>query len=143
MPEEVRDEISLWFTEMRAVQEEALEKIEKLDDNANSVESHRPSFCVAKMKRLGHEPPCQQRKPEEDSLPRDKNIRILTGFSLAPEILEAAGCWGRSTSGRQGIRICCKSKGRKKDEEIVRGKTTWRRKKNKLLMLKDKVVVAE
>ncbi|KAJ8492748.1 hypothetical protein OPV22_014469 [Ensete ventricosum] len=40
-------------------------------------------------------------EPDEDSLPRDKNIRILTGFSLAPEILEAAGCWGRSTSGRQ------------------------------------------
>ncbi|KAJ8492749.1 hypothetical protein OPV22_014470 [Ensete ventricosum] len=40
MPEEVRDEISLWFTEMRAVQEEALEKIEKLDDNAKYVNSN-------------------------------------------------------------------------------------------------------
>ncbi|RWW13508.1 hypothetical protein GW17_00022761, partial [Ensete ventricosum] len=40
MPEEVRREISPWFTEMRAVQGEALEKIEKLDDNAKYVNSN-------------------------------------------------------------------------------------------------------
>ncbi|RWW78448.1 hypothetical protein BHE74_00013330 [Ensete ventricosum] len=151
MPEEVRREISPWFTEMRAVQGEALEKIEKLDDNANSVEAHRPSFCVAKMERLGHEPPCQQRKtipdeftedhqlssivleyrrecdssdtvqsicePDEDSLPRDKNIRILTGFRWHRRFSTAAGCLGRSTNGRQGIRICCRSKGRRRPKK--------------------------
>lgn len=40
MPEEVRGEISPWFVETRAVREEALEKIDKLDDNAKYVNSN-------------------------------------------------------------------------------------------------------
>lgn len=39
MPEEVRDEISPWFMERRAIEEEAPEKIIKLEDNAKYVES--------------------------------------------------------------------------------------------------------
>lgn len=40
MPEEVRDEISPWFIETRAVQEQAVEKIHKLDYNAKYINTN-------------------------------------------------------------------------------------------------------
>ena len=40
MPEEVRDEISPWFIERRAIEEEVPEKIIKLDDTAKYVDSN-------------------------------------------------------------------------------------------------------
>jgi fatty acyl-ACP thioesterase B len=40
MPDEVRDEISPWFIDRHTIQEEAAEKIVKLDSNAKHVESN-------------------------------------------------------------------------------------------------------
>ena len=40
MPEEVRAEISPWFIDRHAIQEEATEKIIKLDGNAKHVDSN-------------------------------------------------------------------------------------------------------
>lgn len=40
MPDEVRTEISPWFIEKKAIQEDSPEKIEKLDDNAKYVNSN-------------------------------------------------------------------------------------------------------
>lgn len=39
MPEEVRAEISPWFIEKQAIQEDVNERIEKLDDKAKYVNS--------------------------------------------------------------------------------------------------------
>ncbi|KAJ8492760.1 hypothetical protein OPV22_014481 [Ensete ventricosum] len=168
MPEEVRREISPWFTEMRAVQGEALEKIEKLDDNAKYVnsnlkpkwndldmnhhvnnvkyvrwmletipdefmEDHQLSSIVLEYRRECDSSDTVQSicEPDEDSLPRDKNIRILTGFSLAPEILDGGGLFGTLDKWPTRYTHLLQIKGEKKDEEIVRGKTTWRKKKKK------------
>ena len=40
MPDEVRAEISPWFIEKQAIQEDLPEKIDKLDDNAKFVKSN-------------------------------------------------------------------------------------------------------
>lgn len=40
MPDEVRAEIGPWFIEKRAFEEDAPEKIEKLDDNAKYITSN-------------------------------------------------------------------------------------------------------
>lgn len=40
MPDEVRAEIGPWFIEKRAIEEDAPEKIEKLDDNAKYITSN-------------------------------------------------------------------------------------------------------
>lgn len=40
MPDEVRAEISPWFIEKQAIQEDLPEKIDKLDDNAKFVNSN-------------------------------------------------------------------------------------------------------
>ncbi|CAL9174709.1 unnamed protein product [Musa hybrid cultivar] len=170
MPEEVRDEISPWFTETRAVQEEALEKIEKLDDNAKYVnsnlkpkwndldmnhhvnnvkyvrwmletipdefmEDHQLSSIVLQYRRECDSSDTVQSicEPDEDSLPRDKNIRILTGFSLAPDILDGGGLLGTFDKWPTRYTHLLQIKGEKKDEEIVRGKTTWRKKTKKSL----------
>ena len=61
MPEEVRAEISPWFIEKQAIQEELSEKIEKLDDKAKYVNSNlkvkliRTEHQTGYMLQVGHE----------------------------------------------------------------------------------------
>ncbi|WOK92520.1 hypothetical protein Cni_G01211 [Canna indica] len=165
MPEEVRDEISPWFIETRAVQEEDTEKIEKLDDNAKYInsnlkpkwsdldmnhhvnnvkyvrwmleaipdrfmENHQLSSIILEYRReCGSSDTVQSLcEPDGDSIPLDKNIRFLTGFSIAPEILDGSGLFGTFDKWPTRYTHLLQTKGEQKDEEIVRGKTTWKRK---------------
>ncbi|XP_042380145.1 palmitoyl-acyl carrier protein thioesterase, chloroplastic-like [Zingiber officinale] len=165
MPEEVRDEISPWFIETRAVQEEALKKIDKLDDNAKYVnsdlkpkwsdldmnhhvnnvkyvrwmletipdqfmENHQLSSIILEYRRECDSSDTVQSicEPDEESIPRDDNIRFLTGFSLAPEFLDGSGLLGTFDKWPTRYTHLLQVKGEKNDKEIVRGKTSWKKK---------------
>ena len=97
------------------------------------MEDHQLSSIVLQYRRECDSSDTVQSicEPDEDSLPRDKNIRILTGFSLAPEILDGGGLLGTFDKWPTRYTHLLQIKGEKKDEEIVRGKTTWRKKKKK------------
>ncbi|XP_072969103.1 palmitoyl-acyl carrier protein thioesterase, chloroplastic-like [Typha angustifolia] len=66
-------------------------------------------------------------EPDEHSIPEDDNINIVRGFSLAPEILDGrlSGTFDRWPTKYTHL---LQMKGEQKHEEIVRGRTTWRKK---------------
>ncbi|XP_008787702.3 palmitoyl-acyl carrier protein thioesterase, chloroplastic-like [Phoenix dactylifera] len=67
-------------------------------------------------------------EPDEDSIPRDDNINILTGYSLASEILDDCGLAGTFDKWPTRYTHLLQIEGKQRNEEIVRGRTTWRKK---------------
>uniref|UniRef100_A0A9I9CL49 Acyl-[acyl-carrier-protein] hydrolase n=1 Tax=Cucumis melo TaxID=3656 RepID=A0A9I9CL49_CUCME len=147
MPEEVRAEISPWFIEKQAIKEDAPEKISKLNDKAkymNSdlktipdhvLESHQLSSIILEYRReCGSSDIVQSLcEPDEDGILRDvemiedSEISLLNGFSLASEILKG-GLLGSFDKGTLRYTHLLQIEGEAKNEEIVRGRTTWKKK---------------
>ncbi|XP_040379499.1 palmitoyl-acyl carrier protein thioesterase, chloroplastic-like [Oryza brachyantha] len=172
MPEEVRAEISPWFTDRHAIQdqEEATDKIIKLDANATYVDSdlkprrsdldmnhhvnnvkyvrwmletlpdqflqqHQLSSIVLEYrKECGSSDVVQSicQPDEEDTILPGENVGIVTGCpSLSPEIINGChlGLAGalRRWPTRYTHLLQLKADGGKY-EEIVRGRTTWKKK---------------
>ncbi|XP_059658366.1 palmitoyl-acyl carrier protein thioesterase, chloroplastic-like [Cornus florida] len=73
-------------------------------------------------------------EPHHDGILKDgaqlqnKNISLLNGFSVAPGILEGNGLKGSFDVGTFKYTHLLQTKGEHKYEEIVRGRTTWKRK---------------
>ncbi|KAI3467033.1 hypothetical protein Pfo_023696 [Paulownia fortunei] len=169
MPDEVRAEISPWFIEKQAIEEETPDKIDKLDNNARYVhsdlkpkrsdldmnhhvnnvkyvgwmletipdeflENHQLSNIILEYRReCGSSDVVQSLcEPQEDGLLKTGiqqcNHIGLNGHSLSSEILEGNGLLGSSNQGPFSYTHLLQVKGEPKNEEIVRGKTTWKKK---------------
>ncbi|KAM7463493.1 hypothetical protein LguiA_031614 [Lonicera macranthoides] len=164
MPDEVRAEISPWFIEKQAIQEDLPEKIDKLDDNAKFVnsnlkpkrsdldmnhhvnnvkyvnwmletipdqflEDHQLSNIILEYrKECGSSDIVQSLcEPQENGILKDglhqNTVNLVNGFSLASGILE-----GFLSEGPFSYTHLLQTKGDKKNKEIVRGKTVWKKK---------------
>ncbi|KAA3482834.1 palmitoyl-acyl carrier protein thioesterase, chloroplastic-like [Gossypium australe] len=166
MPEEVRDEISPWFIDKRAINEDVPEKIVKLDDNARYVnsdlkpkrsdldmnhhvnnvkyvrwmletipdkflESHQLSGIVLEYRReCGSSDRVQSLcQPDEDeTLTNGVEQSLLKNMVLTPGIMEGNGYLGPLDVKSYGYTHLLQIKGDSKNEEIVRGRTRWRKK---------------
>ncbi|XP_077242276.1 palmitoyl-acyl carrier protein thioesterase, chloroplastic-like [Tasmannia lanceolata] len=166
MPEEVRAEISPWFVNRQAIQEDLLEKIIKLDDKAkyansdlkpkrsdldmnhhvNNVkyvgwmleaipdlffEGHQLSSIILEYRReCGSSEMVQSLcEPDEDSIHEEENdMNLRRRFSLTRQILEGHGLLGSFDKWPLRYTHLLQIKGESKNEEIVRGRTTWRKK---------------
>ncbi|XP_057478060.1 palmitoyl-acyl carrier protein thioesterase, chloroplastic-like [Actinidia eriantha] len=171
MPEEVRAEISPWFIEKQAIQEELSEKIEKLDDKAKYVnsnlkpkrsdldmnhhvnnvkyvrwmletipdqffENHQLSSMILEYRRECGSSDIVQAlcEPHEDGFLKDveqqdhNNISILNGFSMASGILEGNGLLKCFEEKPFRYTHLLQVNGEAKNEEIIRGRTSWKRK---------------
>ncbi|TYJ43617.1 hypothetical protein E1A91_A03G165400v1 [Gossypium mustelinum] len=165
MPEEVRDEISPWFVDKRAINEDVPEKIVKLDDNARYVnsdlkpkrsdldmnhhvnnvkyvrwmletipdkflESHQLSGIVLEYRReCGSSDRVQSLcQPDEDeTLTNGVEQSLLKNMVLTPRIMEGNGYLGPLDVKSYGYTHLLQIKGDSKNEEIVRGRTRWRK----------------
>ncbi|KAB2091027.1 hypothetical protein ES319_A03G162500v1 [Gossypium barbadense] len=165
MPEEVRDEISPWFIDKRAINEDVPEKIVKLDDNARYVnsdlkpkrsdldmnhhvnnvkyvrwmletipdkflESHQLSGIVLEYRReCGSSDRVQSLcQPDEDeTLTNGVEQSLLKNMVLTPRIMEGNGYLGPLDVKSYGYTHLLQIKGDSKNEEIVRGRTRWRK----------------
>ncbi|CAO2192363.1 unnamed protein product [Urochloa humidicola] len=169
MPEEVRGEIAPWFIDRHAIEEEANEKIIKLDSNAKYVDSdlkpkrsdldmnhhvnnvkyvrwmletlpdhflqqHQLSSIILEYrKECGSSDVVQSIcQPDEGSIPPEGNVSMVMGPSLLPEIIsghhslaDALQQW--PTKYTHLLQL----KAGDKHEEIVRGRTTWKKKSYK------------
>lgn len=73
-------------------------------------------------------------EPEEDGILRDVNmiedneISLLNGFSLASEIFKGGVLLGSFDKGILRYTHLLQVEGEAKNEEIVRGRTTWKKK---------------
>ncbi|XP_077221077.1 palmitoyl-acyl carrier protein thioesterase, chloroplastic-like [Tasmannia lanceolata] len=166
MPEEVRAEISPWFINRQAIQEDITEKIIKLDDKAkygnsdlkpkrtdldmnhhvNNVkyvrwmleaipdlffEGHQLSSIILEYRReCGSSDIVQSLcEPDEGAIHEEENdMNLLRGFSLTPQILGGHGLLGSFDKWPLRYTHLLQMKGESKNEEIVRGRTTWRKK---------------
>lgn len=166
MPEEVRGEIAPWFIDRHAIQDEATEKIVKLDSNAMYIDSDlKPkrsdldmnhhvnnvkyvrwmletlpdhflqqnqlsSITLEYRKECGSSDVVQSIcQPDEDSIPPQENVSMVIGPSLSPEIISGhhslAGALQQSPMKYTHL---LQLKAGDKYEEIVRGRTTWKKK---------------
>lgn len=166
MPEEVRGEIAPWFIDRHAIQDEATEKIVKLDSNAMYIDSNlKPkrsdldmnhhvnnvkyvrwmletlpdhflqqnqlsSITLEYRKECGSSDVVQSIcQPDEDSIPPQENVSMVIGPSLSPEIISGhhslAGALQQSPMKYTHL---LQLKAGDKYEEIVRGRTTWKKK---------------
>ncbi|RLN23002.1 palmitoyl-acyl carrier protein thioesterase, chloroplastic-like [Panicum miliaceum] len=170
MPEEVRGEIAPWFIDRHAIEEEAAEKIIKLDSNAKYVDSdlkpkrsdldmnhhvnnvkyvrwmletlpdhflqqHQLSSIILEYrKECGSSDVVQSIcQPDEDSVPPEEHVSMVTGPSLLPEII--TGHYSLAGALQQWptkYTHLLQLKAGDKHEEIVRGRTTWKKKSHKL-----------
>ncbi|MBA0711726.1 hypothetical protein Golax_010876 [Gossypium laxum] len=166
MPEEVRDEISPWFIDKRAISEDVPEKIVKLDDNARYVNSdlkpkrsdldmnhhvnnvkyvrwmletipdkflgsHQLSGIVLEYRReCGSSDRVQSLcQPDEDeTLTNGVEQSLHKNMILTPGIMEGNGYLGPLDVKSYGYTHLLQIKGDSKNEEIVRGRTRWRKK---------------
>ncbi|XP_075504316.1 oleoyl-acyl carrier protein thioesterase 1, chloroplastic-like [Primulina tabacum] len=172
MPDEVRAEISPWFIEKQAIEEESSpEKIDKLDNNArymntdlkpkrsdldmnhhvNNVkyvrwmletipdeflENHQLSNIILEYRReCGNEDVVQSLcEPQEYDLIKSGNFHqcnhiVANGHVLSShEILQENGHFIPLFLGPYSYTHLLQIKGEPKNEEIVRGKTTWKKK---------------
>lgn len=67
-------------------------------------------------------------EPDENSIPEDDSINILREFSLASEILDGRGLSGTFDKWPTRYTHLLQIKGEQRNEEIVRGRTTWKKK---------------
>ncbi|KAG0528017.1 hypothetical protein BDA96_06G282800 [Sorghum bicolor] len=166
MPEEVRGEIAPWFIDRHAIQEEAAEKIIKLDSNSMYIDSDlKPkrsdldmnhhvnnvkyvrwmletlpdhflqqnqlrSITLEYRKECGSSDVVQSIcQPDDDSIPPQENVTMAIGPSLSPEIISGhhslAGALQQSPMKYTHL---LQLKAGDKYEEIVRGRTTWKKK---------------
>uniref|UniRef100_K3XQ18 Acyl-[acyl-carrier-protein] hydrolase n=1 Tax=Setaria italica TaxID=4555 RepID=K3XQ18_SETIT len=169
MPEEVRGEIAPWFIDRHAIEEEAAEKIIKLDSNAKYVDSdlkpkrsdldmnhhvnnvkyvrwmletlpdpflqqHQLSSIILEYrKECGSSDVVQSIcQPDEDSVPPEENVSMVTGPSLLPEIISGHhSLAGALQQWPTKYTHLLQLKAGDKHEEIVRGRTTWKKKSYK------------
>ncbi|KAL9364636.1 hypothetical protein Peur_042509 [Populus x canadensis] len=141
MPEEVVAEISPWFIEKQAIQEDVPEKISKLDSKAKYVnsnlktipdlflESHQLSSIILEYRReCGGSNIVQSLcEPDEDGilnsgLKQNNDTSPLNRFSLASEIMEGNGLLGSLDNVPLRYTHLLQTQGETKNEEIVRGK---------------------
>uniref|UniRef100_A0A2K1ZG66 Acyl-[acyl-carrier-protein] hydrolase n=1 Tax=Populus trichocarpa TaxID=3694 RepID=A0A2K1ZG66_POPTR len=141
MPEEVMAEISPWFIEKQAIQEDVPEKISKLDSKAKYVNSnlktipdqflvsHQLSSIILEYrKECGGSNIVQSLcKPDEDGilnsgLKQNNDMSPLNRFSLASEIMEGNGLLGSLDNVPLRYTHLLQTQGETKNEEIVRGK---------------------
>ncbi|KAL9352547.1 hypothetical protein Peur_055227 [Populus x canadensis] len=174
MPEEVRAEISPWFIEKQAIQEDVPEKISKLDSNAKYVnsnlkpkrsdldmnqhvnnvkyvrwmletipdqflESHQLSGIILEYRReCGSSNIVQSLcEPDEDGilnsgLKQNNDMSPLNRFSLASEIMEGNGLLGSLDRVPLRYTHLLQTQGDTQNEEIVRGKTTWKKRQSNI-----------
>ncbi|XP_022735132.1 palmitoyl-acyl carrier protein thioesterase, chloroplastic-like [Durio zibethinus] len=167
MPEEVRDEISPWFIEKKAIKEDVPEKIVKLDDKAKYVnsglkpkrrdldmnhhvnnvkyvrwmletipekvlQSHQLSSIVLEYRReCGSsdrvESLCQ---PDEDGIfANGVEQSLLNNMVVASRIMEGNGQLSSLDMKTYGYTHLLQIKGEiNENEEIVRGRTRWKKK---------------
>ncbi|OEL35225.1 Palmitoyl-acyl carrier protein thioesterase, chloroplastic [Dichanthelium oligosanthes] len=166
MPEEVRGEIAPWFIDRHAIEEEAMEKIIKLDSNAKYVDSdlkpkrsdldmnhhvnnvkyvrwmletlpdhflqqHQLSSIILEYrKECGSSDVVQSIcQPDEYSVPPGENINMVIGPSLLPEIISGRhSLAGALQQWPTKYTHLLQLKAGDKHEEIVRGRTTWKKK---------------
>ncbi|KAG8382837.1 hypothetical protein BUALT_Bualt05G0119900 [Buddleja alternifolia] len=169
MPEEVRAEISPWFIEKHAIEEESHEKIDKLDNNASYVhsdlkpkrsdldmnhhvnnvkylrwmletipdeflENHQLSNIILEYRReCGSSDVVQSLcEPQQDGLIKpgiqQSHHISLNGNSFSSEIFDENGLLRSLNQMPFSYTHLLQIKGETKNEEIVRGKTTWKRK---------------
>ena len=70
-------------------------------------------------------------EPDEGSTDEDDyDINLLNGFILASEVIEGRGLSGFLDKWPTRYTHLLKIKGQEKNAEIVRGRTTWRKKSN-------------
>ncbi|GMJ13117.1 hypothetical protein HRI_004980900 [Hibiscus trionum] len=155
MPEEVRGEISPWFIEKQAIKEDVPEKIVKLDDNAtyvnsdlkpkrsdldmnqhvnnvkyvrwmletipdNILESHQLSGIILEYRRE-----CGSSNTVQSLCQPDEDEILTNGVEQS---LLKNGYLGSLDSKTYGYTHLLQIKGETRNEEIVRGRTRWRKK---------------
>lgn len=99
------------------------------------MESHQLSSIILEYRReCGSSDIVQSLcEPDEDGILRDvemiedSEISLLNGFSLASEILKG-GLLGSFDKGTLRYTHLLQIEGEAKNEEIVRGRTTWKKK---------------
>ncbi|VAH54268.1 unnamed protein product [Triticum turgidum subsp. durum] len=143
MPEEVRGEISPWFIDRHAIHEEATEKIIKLDSNAKHVDSdlktipdqflqhHQLSSIILEYrKECGSSDVVQSIcQPDEDSVSPSENVSMVRGPSLLPEVINGHhSLAGALQQWPTKYTHLLQLKAGDVHEEIVRGRTTWKKK---------------
>lgn len=99
------------------------------------LESHQLSSIVLEYRReCGSSDIVQSLcEPEEDGILRDVDMiedseSLLNGFSLASEIFKGGGLLGSFDKGTLRYTHLLQIEGEAKNEEIVRGRTTWKKK---------------
>uniref|UniRef100_A0ACD5VIU2 Uncharacterized protein n=1 Tax=Avena sativa TaxID=4498 RepID=A0ACD5VIU2_AVESA len=143
MPEEVKAEISPWYIDRHAIQEEATEKIIKLDSNAKHVDSNLKTIpdqflqhhqlnniILEYRKECGISDVVQSIcQPDEDMVSPGENFNMVRGPLLLPEIINGhhnlAGALQQWTTKYTHL---LQLKAGDEYEEIVRGRTTWKKK---------------
>uniref|UniRef100_A0A453DFF5 Acyl-[acyl-carrier-protein] hydrolase n=1 Tax=Aegilops tauschii subsp. strangulata TaxID=200361 RepID=A0A453DFF5_AEGTS len=143
MPEEVRGEISPWFIDRHAIHEEATEKIIKLDSNAKHVDSdlktipdqflqhHQLSSIILEYrKECGSSDVVQSIcQPDEYSVSPSENVSMVRGPSLLPEVINGHhSLAGALQQWPTKYTHLLQLKAGEGYEEIVRGRTTWKKK---------------
>ncbi|KAF8676484.1 hypothetical protein HU200_047041 [Digitaria exilis] len=169
MPEEVRGEIAPWFIDRHAIEEEASEKIIKLDSNAKYVDSdlkpkrsdldmnhhvnnvkyvrwmletlpdqflqqHQLSSIILEYrKECGSSDVVQSIcQPDEDSVPPQENVSMVIGPLLLPELITGHhSLAGALQQWPTKYTHLLQLKAGDKHDEIVRGRTTWKKKSHK------------
>lgn len=99
------------------------------------MESHQLSSIVLEYRRECGSSDIVQSLcgPEEDGILRDVDMiedgeSLLNGFSLASEIFKGGGLLGSFDKGTLRYTHLLQIEGEAKNEEIVRGRTTWKKK---------------
>ncbi|KAJ1271222.1 hypothetical protein BS78_06G112300 [Paspalum vaginatum] len=166
MPEEVRGEIEPWFIDRHAIQEDAAEKIIKLDGNAKYVvsdlkpkrsdldmnhhvnnvkyvkwmietlpdhflqQNQLSSIILEYRKECGSSDTVQSIcQPDEGSVPTEGDVSMAIGPSLSPEIISGHhSLAGALHQWPMKYTHLLQLKAGDKYEEIVRGRTTWKKK---------------
>ncbi|KAI3433190.1 Protein DETOXIFICATION (Multidrug and toxic compound extrusion protein) [Psidium guajava] len=138
MPEEVRAEISPWFIEKQAIKEDNPEKIVKLDSKATYVNSDlKPkrsdldmNHHVNNVKYVGW---MLESGVQHDSY----QVNLLNRFSLASEIFQGSGLLGTFGKTMMPLKYThlLQINGKSESKEIVRGRTTWKKKITKMAPL--------
>ncbi|KAL8112211.1 hypothetical protein AgCh_019777 [Apium graveolens] len=169
MPDEVRAEIGPWFIEKRAFEEDAPEKIEKLDGNAKYItsdlkakrgdldmnhhvnnvkyvgwmletipeqfmeENQLTSIILEYRRECGNSDIVQSlADPDEvglfNGVHQTSNGSLINGYSLPSELLKGNGLLKSLEGSELRYTHLLQTKGQLKSEEIVRGRTIWKKK---------------
>ncbi|XP_020522790.1 palmitoyl-acyl carrier protein thioesterase, chloroplastic isoform X2 [Amborella trichopoda] len=94
------------------------------------LETHQLSSIVLEYRReCGSSDVVESRcEPDENPKPEGESVDLFGGYPLAPQILEGHGILGPFHAWPLSYTHLLQIKGETKNEEIVRGRTTWRKK---------------